>query len=52
MLLSLSEHMVIIVMLRFTSKFILLMHAQVKLIGRSELTNWPFCQACPSGTVL
>ncbi len=52
MLLSLSEHMVIIVMLRFTSKFILLMRAQVKLIGRSELTNWPFCQACPSGTVL
>ena len=52
MLLSLSEHMVIIVMLQFTSKFILLMCVQVKLIGRSELTNWPFCQACPSGTVL
>ncbi len=52
MLLSLSEHMVIIIMLRFTSKFILLMRVQVKLIGRSELTNWPFYQACPSGTVL
>ncbi len=34
MLLSLSEHMVITIMLRFTSKFILLMRAQVKLIGR------------------
>ena len=52
MLLSLSKHMAIILVLQFTSKFILLMQAQVKLIGRSELTNWPFCQACPSGTVL
>ncbi len=53
MLLSLSKHIAIIIfMLRSTFKFILLMQAQVKLIGRSELTNWPFCQACPSGTVL
>ncbi len=52
MLLSLSEHMAIIIMLRLTSKFILLMRSQVKLIGRSELAKWPFCQACPSGTVL
>ncbi len=52
MLLLLSKHMAIIIMLRFTSKFILLMRVQVKLIGRSELTNWPFCQACLSGTVL
>ncbi len=52
MLLSLSEHMVIIVMLQFTSKFILLMRVQVKLIRRSELPNWPFCQVCPPGTVL
>ncbi len=51
MLLSLSEHMAIIIMLRSNSKFILLMRVQVKLIGRSELANWPFCQACPLGTV-
>ncbi len=48
MLLSLSKHMVIIIMLQFHSKFILLMRAQVKLIGRSELANWPFCPACSS----
>ena len=52
MLLSLSKHMAIIKVLRFASKFILLMRAQVKLIGRSELAKWPFCQACPSSTVL
>ncbi len=52
MLLSLSEHMVIIIVLQSNSKFILLMQAQVKLIGRSKLANWPFCQACPSNTVL
>ncbi len=52
MLLSLSKHMAIILVLQFTSKFILLMRAQVKLTGRSELAKWPFCQACPSSTVL
>ncbi len=52
MLLLLSEHMAIIIMLWFTSKFILLMWVQVKLIGRSELAKWPFCQACPSGAAL
>ena len=52
MLLSLSKHMAIIIVLWFTSKFILLIWVQVKLIGRSELAKWPFCQACPSSTVL
>ncbi len=39
MLLLLSKHMAIIIMLQFTSKFILLMRVQVKLIGGVSLLN-------------
>ncbi len=53
LLLSLSKHMAILIIMSWSnSMFILLMRVQVNLIGRSELANWPFCQACPSGTVL